>query len=223
MKTTLIFIRHAEAEGNINREFHGFTNSPITEKGHKQAQLVAKRLEDISMDVLYSSSLKRTLQTAQYIADVKQLPIIRTDKLKEINGGDWEGKLWDELPNLWPIEHKTWEHEPHVHQMPNGESMVGFQNRLIEEVMKIVLDNQGKNIGVVTHGTAIKAMMCRFLHKELEEMVNIRWFDNTSVTIVEFENDRFNVVLEGDASHLDKSMSTIQNQAWWEDYEKRFE
>ena len=52
----------------------------------------------MDIDVIYSSSLKRTLQTAQYIADAKNLPIIRTDKLKEINGGEWEGKRWDELP-----------------------------------------------------------------------------------------------------------------------------
>ena len=92
MKTRLIFVRHAEAEGNYLRIFHGWTDSGITDKGHVQAKKAAERLKDIPIDVLYSSSLKRTIQTAQYIADIKGLPIIRTDKLKEINGGDWEGK-----------------------------------------------------------------------------------------------------------------------------------
>jgi methionine salvage enolase-phosphatase E1 len=87
MKTRLIFVRHAEAEGNLKRLFHGWYDSSITEKGHKQAKKVAERLSDVPIEVIYSSSLKRTLQTAQYIADVKQLPIIRTDKMKEINGG----------------------------------------------------------------------------------------------------------------------------------------
>jgi broad specificity phosphatase PhoE len=221
MKTTLIFVRHAEAIGNVIREFHGWRDSEITEKGHQQAKLVAKKLKDIPMDVLYSSSMKRTLQTAQYISDLKQLPIIRTDKLKEINGGDWEGKKWSELPELYPNEHETWENKPHIHQMPNGESMKIFQDRLLTEVMKIIADNEGKNIGIVTHGTAIKAMMCRFYHKDLEDMINISWYDNTSVTVVEYEDDKFNVINAGDNSHLTKEMSTIENQPWWEDYKDK--
>jgi len=74
IKTRIIFVRHAEAEGNLNRVFHGWTDSSITERGHLQAQRVAQRLKDVDIDVIYSSSLKRTLQTAQYIADVKTFP-----------------------------------------------------------------------------------------------------------------------------------------------------
>ncbi len=223
MSTRLIFVRHAEAEGNLYREFHGWTDSPITEKGHKQAELAAKRLEGVKIDVIYSSSLKRTLQTAQYIANIKNLPIIRTDKLKEINGGDWEGKKWDELADLYPLENETWEKRPHVHKMPNGESMEEFQERLLKEVQYIADNNKGKNICIVTHGTAIKAMMCRFKGCDLEEMVNIKWYDNTSVTIIDYENGDYNVVMEGDASHLGREMSTIYNQEWWSQYEKEFE
>ena len=46
--------------------------------------------------------------------------------MKEINGGDWEGKKWDDLAELWPLENETWE-RPHVHKMPNGESMKSFR------------------------------------------------------------------------------------------------
>ncbi len=45
MKTTLIFVRHAEAEGNLNRIFHGWTDADITEKGHIQAKLAAESLK----------------------------------------------------------------------------------------------------------------------------------------------------------------------------------
>jgi len=223
LKTRLIFVRHAEAEGNINREFHGWTDSVLTEKGHIQAKAVADRLKDTEIDVIYSSSLKRTLQTAEYIARVKQLPIIRTDKLKEINGGDWEGKNWDELSAKWPYEYDTWENKPHIHKMPNGESMEEFQDRLITEVKYIIDNNAGKNICIVTHGTAIKTMMCSFYGCDLEELLNIQWYDNTSVTIIDYEDEKFKVVVEGDSSHLGKELSTIQNQAWWEEYRLKLE
>lgn len=225
MKTRLIIVRHAEAEGNYNRLFHGWYDSKLTEKGHKQAKRVAERLADIPIDVLYSSSLTRTLQTAQYIADKKQLPIIRTDKMKEINGGDWENKTWEEIPKIYPKENYTWENEPHTHQMPNGECMTEFYERILEEVKSIINKNSGKNICIVTHGTAIRAILCRFYGQTLEYMKNVYWHDNTSVTVVDYddEKDAFEVLMEGDAEHLEFELSTIQNQDWWQSYmeEKR--
>ncbi|TYQ13310.1 UNVERIFIED_CONTAM: putative phosphoglycerate mutase [Acetivibrio alkalicellulosi] len=223
MKTKLIFVRHAEAEGNLKRIFHGWTDGDITEKGHVQAKLVAERLKDFQIDLLYSSSMKRTISTAKYISDIKNIPIIRTDKLKEINGGDWEGKNWDQLPHLWPEEYGTWENSPHKHRMPNGETMEDFQKRLIGEIDYIIGNNKGRNICIVTHGTAIRSLMCYFLHCDLDEMIKIKWYDNTSITIIEHEKDRFNILLEGDASHLGKEYSTIENQEWWDEYIKKYD
>ncbi len=223
MKTRLIFVRHAEAEGNLNRVFHGWTDADITEKGHKQAQKAAERLSEVKIDVIYSSSLKRTLKTAEYIARVKNLPILKTDKLKEINGGDWEGKRWDELTGNWPEEYYTWENKPHIHRMPNGESMQEFQSRLIKEVEYIIDNNKGKDICVVTHGTAIKALMCYFQGCELDEMLNIKWYDNTSITMLDYDDGKFEVLLEGDISHLGDELGTVSKQEWWNLYIKEFE
>ena len=221
MKTRLIIVRHAEAEGNKIRRFHGWTDSELTDKGHLQAQRVAERLKSIDIDVLYSSSLMRTLQTAQYISIAKGLPIIRTDKLKEINGGDWEGRTWEELEKLWPQAYDTWENKPHMHQMPNGESMGGFQRRLVEEVKCIISKNVGRNICIVTHGTAIRALICYFRSCSLEEIIDIAWCDNTAITIMDYEDGIFTTVTEGDSAHLGSDLGTIQNQDWWEDYMRK--
>jgi len=217
-KTRLIFVRHAEAEGNKSRHFHGWTDSHITEKGHIQAKLVAERLKEMDIDVLYSSSLTRALETARYIAKAKNLPIIRTDKLKEINGGEWENLTWSELEKRWPKDYETWENTPHKHQMPGGESMVQFQERLVDEVMHIINQNIGKNICIVTHGTAIRALICFFRACTLEEMINVAWCDNTAITIIDYEDGRFSTVVEGDSTHLGSEYGTVVNQQWWEEY-----
>ncbi len=222
MKTRLIIVRHAEAEGNYRRVFHGWTDSSITEKGHRQAKMVAEKLVHVKIDVIYSSSLKRTLETAQYISDVKNLPIIRTDKLKEINGGDWEGCSWHELPEKWPRHYDTWENSPHAHVMPNGESMEELQERMVAEIEYIIGRNKGKNICIVTHGTAIKALMCHLRTCNLDEILSIPWFDNTAVTIVDYDDGSYNILAEGDISHLSDELSTIKNQDWYNDYQKKF-
>lgn len=222
MKTRIIMIRHAEAEGNISRIFHGWTDSEITEKGHKQAMLAAQRLKDEKIDVLYSSSLKRAVQTAEYISREKGLPIFKTDKLKEINGGEWEGLGWHELEEKYPDEYHTWEHRLHDHVMPGGESVVEFRKRLVSEFERIVNEHPGKTICIVTHGTAIKALLCHFYDCGLEEILGMPWVDNTAITIMEHQNGKYKIIIEGDASHLAKELSTIRNQAWYDEYIKKF-
>jgi broad specificity phosphatase PhoE len=223
LKTRLIFVRHAEALGNKIRRFHGWTDSGITDRGHLQAERVAERLRDTAIDVIYSSSLKRAVQTAEYIARVKGLTLIMSENLKEINGGDWEDHAWTELEQKWPDEYEAWENQPHRLKMPNGESMEEFQGRLLSEVMTIIKRHEGQNICIVTHGTAIRAMICHFRSCTLKEMVNIDWCDNTAITVIEYSDGVFSIVNEGDSSHLGSDLGTIVNQDWWEEHSKKLE
>ena len=124
MKTRLIFVRHAEALGNKIRRFHGWTDSGITDRGRLQAKRVAERLKDTEIDVIYSSSLKRAFQTAEYIAKIKGLPLTTSENLKEINGGT-EDQAWTDLEQKWPDEYEAWENQPHA-QMPNGSPWRNF-------------------------------------------------------------------------------------------------
>ncbi len=217
MKTRLIFVRHAEAEGNAKGVFHGWTDSSLTEKGRLQAQAVAEKISGLDIDVIYSSSLKRTVQTASYIANKKRLAVICSDDLKEINGGDWEDISWVELERRWPEQYGLWGKMPHLHKMPNGESMVGLMERLLTEIRRIISINKGKNVCIVTHGTAIQVLMCCFRGCGLEKMSDYLWHDNTAVSVVDYddENDCFEIIVEGDSAHLSDSMSTVRNQEWW--------
>ncbi len=220
MKTKLIIVRHAEAVGNMNRRFHGWTDEGITDRGEVQAKLVAERLKDTQIDIIYSSTLKRTMETAAYISQIKELPINSRDDLKEINGGLWEDVSWSELTATYPEEYKTWETQPHIHQMPQGENVKSFYNRLISAVSDILAKEEGKNVCILTHGTAIRALLCWFKGLPLEDMVEIPWCDNTAITIITSEQGKFVVEAEGDSSHLDKTTSTFQNQEWYLEYIK---
>ena len=218
MTTKLIIVRHGEAEGNIRRIFHGWTDSELTQKGHEQAKLLAMSLKDKPIDVLYSSSLKRTMQTAQYIANVKNLPIITNDKLWEINGGDWEGRYFADIKETWPKQYDIWENHLYAHAMPNGENVEEFLERLKGEIEYIVEINKDKNICIVTHGTAIRVLLCYFKGCPLEEIVNIPWGENTSVTVLDYSKDRCNFETVCDSSHLDSSTGTLINQNWYKEH-----
>lgn len=212
--TRLILVRHGEAEGNVNRRFHGHFDSHLTPNGHKQVLKLVQRLAQEKIDILYSSDLSRAYETAKYIADKKNMDINVLKGLREINGGDWEDVPWADLPERWPEANEHWEHQPHLLQMPNGESMVKFQERVVKTVTEIIQQNDDMNICVVTHGTAIKALLCFFYGKPLEEFINIPWHDNASITVIYIDGNTYKVALEGDNAHLGE-LSTLAKQNWW--------
>jgi broad specificity phosphatase PhoE len=223
MMTKIILVRHAEAEGNINRRFCGWTDCDITKNGHNQAKYLGERFKDIHIDKLYSSSLKRAVQTAMYISKVKNLEINKTDMLKEIKGGDWEGEKWEDLPKKWPEIYKNWEYSPQNLEMPNGETIYEFRDRILSGIDSIIKENPGKTVCIVTHGAVIKLLTTIYMGKKIKEMVYTMWHDNTAISLIKYDKNGYTIEVEGDAAHLPDELSTIKNQEWFEDYKKKFD
>ena len=94
--TRIYLIRHAEAEGNINRVLQGHFDADISENGCRQLEKLKKRFKTVYFDSVYSSPLIRAYKTAQAADFYLKLPIVKLGGLEEINGGHWEGEKWDD-------------------------------------------------------------------------------------------------------------------------------
>ena len=216
MKTTVMLIRHGEAEGNFVRKFHGFFNSRLTEKGYMQINRLAERLKNEHIDFLYSSDLDRAFETAKAVNKYHNLDIIKDEAFREIHGGKWEDTPWDDLPVLFPEIYGNWLNSPIDTEMPDGETMREFNERLIEGVHKLIKRHEGKTICIASHGTAIRSLVCYFLNVPFSELDSVEWCDNAALTVAEYENGKFNVTINGENAHL-KDISTIEGQAWFID------
>ena len=95
--TTLYLIRHAEAEGNIERRFQGHYNGKISENGEKQLRYLKKRFRKIHLNAVYTSPLSRAVATAEAVNYYAELPLVLDAALMEICGGGFEGKKYAEL------------------------------------------------------------------------------------------------------------------------------
>ena len=214
MKTRLIFVRHGEATGNVERRFHGDYDSALTENGMRQAELAACELDRFPIDRIIASDLTRTFETARAIARRRNLEVSTNPELREINGGEWEDVLWDDLPEKFPESYGHWLHRMDLLQMPGGDSAEGFRRRVVTAVEKIADENEGKSICIVTHGTVIKVLLCHFKGIGLDRFCDQPWQDNASITVVEKEDENYRVLLEGFAEHLGE-YSTLAKQDWW--------
>lgn len=212
--TTLYIVRHGEARGNVERNFHGWYDSDLTENGRAQIARLPKYFENIHIDAVFSSDLKRTRETAHAVADSKGLPVLEDAALREIHGGEWEDVPWDDLPVRFPESYGHWLERPHLLEMPGGERMTDFADRIYGAVMKIAKAHEGQNIVIATHGTAIKVLLCKVRGIPLSKMPEEAWCDNASVTVLEWEGENASVLVDGDNSHL-LDISTLAGQVWW--------
>lgn len=90
-------VRHGETEANKRHQLQGRYDTPMTEAGKQNVEEVARELEEYEYDVIFSSPLKRALDTAKLLAQQLGTDIRMTAELREICYGDWEGQPKDEL------------------------------------------------------------------------------------------------------------------------------
>ena len=213
--TTIYLVRHCEAMGNINRIFQGHTDEEISDNGRLQLEKLAERFRDIHLDVLYSSPLKRAYRTAEAVNRYHHLPIHTDERLIEINGGHWEEKPWEALPELYPDEWEAWSCRPWSFAPQNGEPMRAVYARMTEVLSAIAEDHPGETVGVASHGCAIRNALCWASGRPIEQLLEIPWCDNTAVSVLEFEDGRPSIRLANDNGHLDDALSTLNKQSWW--------
>ncbi len=214
----IYLIRHAEAEGNVREFFQGRINTEVSEKGHLQLDRLAERFRDIHIEAIYSSPLKRARSTAEAVNRYHGLPIITDNELMEIDGGDWEGIKWAELPIKFPEELRLWKEEINHFTAPHGESSKQVCDRMKTSMRRIAADNRGRTIAAVSHGMAIKAYLNFAAGREWESYADPGWADNTAVSLIEYNDELIpKIVFKNDASHLEEGLSTLAVSKWCSD------
>ncbi|MHB8133225.1 MAG: histidine phosphatase family protein [Anaerolineaceae bacterium] len=162
MTTTFHLIRHGQTDWNIQNRYQGQVDVPLNETGINQARNAAKMLAGQSFNLLYSSDLMRAVQTAEELSKVVDLPIHKDPRLREINQGQWQGLLIDEVlnPKMESISTKV-ETIESFHP-PDGESIIEVADRVwrcLDDLAKI---HTHHNIILVSHGMAIATALCKF-------------------------------------------------------------
>jgi broad specificity phosphatase PhoE len=160
--TRLILCRHGETDWNVEGRYQGQADPPLNATGLAQAQDLVDALRALGLQVVYSSPLRRALQTARIVAENLQLPLLVEPRLMEIHQGDWQGRLRSEIDARYPDIFQRWQTEPWTVTPPGGESMVQVQERVNRALDDIVKPNRGRCIGLVSHRIPIALIKLRY-------------------------------------------------------------
>jgi len=158
-------VRHGQIEANISAHWHGSTDSPLTDEGHRQVARVAARFKSAHAEVraVYSSPLSRTHATASGIAGALGLDVRPLAGLREYCLGDWEGtpfKVLSEERNLFrQMSNRQW-------APPNGESLQGVLDRMLDAFHGVATDHPGEEVLMVGHGAATAVMLAHLLEQD---------------------------------------------------------
>lgn len=211
--TRMIFVRHGESTGNLTRHFYGQTDGPLTDKGRAQAELAAKYLKNVHIDVAYASDLIRAYETGQIIAAPHGLTPVPDRELREIYAGEWENLGFDEIIERYSDSFKVWLEDIGNSRPDGGESVAELYERINREVWKIAEDNVGKTVLIAIHATPIRVLTCQWHGGGVELARDVGWVPNASVTIVDYDTDAHTVSVEvmGDASFMGELVTNLPN------------
>ena len=213
--TKIYLIRHAEAEGNYYRRIQGQWDGGITSLGYKQIDALAERMKDVHLDALYSSDLTRTKLTAGAIQKYHDLPL-RTDKnLREVRMGQWEGMSWGDVIHADPEQYGFFSNDPGRWTIEGGERWEALCARIYGTITRIASKHDGETIAIVSHGTAIRALLCKVMGVSSKDIHTVPHGDNTCVTLLDVSGDNIKIEYACDNSHLDEDCSTFAKQTWW--------
>ncbi|MFC1923156.1 histidine phosphatase family protein [Chloroflexota bacterium] len=160
--TSIVLIRHGETDWNIEGRYQGQADPPLNNNGIHQAQKLTAELQDIGLDILYTSPLQRTKQTADMINEVLMIPVKYEPRLQEIHQGDWQTRLRSEIENLYPELFLEWETDPWKVTPPGGEHLSEVQRRVYSAIDDILQNHDQKIIGLVTHRIPIALIKVRY-------------------------------------------------------------
>lgn len=206
-KTTLYIVRHGQTEWNVQKRMQGHKDSPLSELGELQAKWLYESLSKIEFDGIYTSSSLRAVRTAEIITGNQKGPIIKSDQLKEINLGEWEGQIQGDIEKKDQDRFDSFWKTPHLFKLNTGESFVEVQNRVLPEIQDIVKNNIGSNILIVTHTVVVKIIMAYFEGRPLSDIWNPPYIHPACLCKVEIEEDKPTICLHGDISHYKQQIT----------------
>ena len=159
--TTMDLLRHGEPEGG--EIFRGSTDVALTQLGWQQMQRSLQANASDRWQAVVSSPLKRCQAFAQQFAEKQNIRCAIEPELREIDFGDWEGQLFDDVKAQYGDQFLKFWQNPLKNTPPNGEPMLEFSLRIAAIMQSLSVSYRGQHILAVVHGGVIRAILSDLL------------------------------------------------------------
>jgi alpha-ribazole phosphatase len=181
----IYLLRHGQTEENRKGTYYGNLDISLNATGISQGNKARAFFNDIELDRIYVSDKKRTLEMAKLVLGQTEIEIIQDNRINETNFGDFEGKTYEEIKELYPEACMCWENNWKEFVPPRGESYINLCERVksfMEHIKKLECDN----VLISTHSGVIRAIYCYVMNENMD----LFWkfgSKNGDISIIKYE------------------------------------
>jgi broad specificity phosphatase PhoE len=208
----VLLVRHGTTRMNVENRYRGRWDVPLDAQGYQEAVDAARALSDAGLNAVYTGPLRRTIATAQIIADEAGVPDIRIlQGLINLDYGIWHGMTSKEASVTDAAAFEAYRTAPMTCVCPNGERLVDARDRMLEALDLIGSRHQGETVVGVTH-----AVMIRLVIAHLEGIDGRGWrvpVNRGGIVEFQVENGTTKLVTPvGTGSDEEEAPATHQDQ-----------
>jgi broad specificity phosphatase PhoE len=153
--TTILLARHGETDWNREGRFQGHADPPLNRTGRAQAVDLSVALMAEQLAAVYSSPLRRALETAEVLATSHGLEPVPVDDLREVDVGSWSGLTRAEVEERFPAQFARW--LDYGQGWEDGETYEEMGRRAVDALLRLAAAHDGERVLAVTHGGPIRA------------------------------------------------------------------
>lgn len=159
MVEEIYIIRHGLTESNKKGIYAGWNDECLCKEGIVSLYEVGSKLKEFKLEKIFSSPIRRAVQTAEIINSFFNKKIEIEKNLKEMKMGPWEGLSERKVAERFPNEWKIWNTKPSELKMDGRDTLEVLQNKALKGIKRISMDSYRSRILAVTHVAIIRVLM----------------------------------------------------------------
>jgi broad specificity phosphatase PhoE len=143
----VVLIRPGCTDFDEHNRIQGVLDLPLNHRGQAQVLSLIARLQDVSLDVVYTAPSEPARSTAQAICEQCGSSLKEVDDFRNLNHGLWQGLQVDDVRRKYPKVFKQWQESPETVRLPEGETVAEAVDRIRRGLRKCL--KRKRTIGIV--------------------------------------------------------------------------
>ena len=184
----LLVMRHGKPAKQAHGRCYGRIDAELSLEGQEQLHKRIAFLCSLKPDVLYTSTSKRTIDSAQIIGRELNLDPMPCEELCEINFGAFEGLSYQDIESSYPQEYKMWMEDPTAVKFPRGESFEEMKERVLGFLASLFRVHVGQTVLILSHGGVNRIVLANALRLPTENLFRIDQA-HAAINVIEYYPD----------------------------------
>ena len=189
--TRIYLVRHGQTENNTHDGFNGcVSDQPLNKTGETMVARLTPVLAHVQLDAIYTSPLRRAVQTAEAVRGTREMELRLDPRLRETDFGRMDGMNWKEAKAKYPEACREWGRHPERFCAPGAvEGVREVSARVMSAFLQILRENRGKTVAIVAHGMVFALLTSKLVGYSVHDYRRTPMINNAAYRVLQIEDD----------------------------------